>query len=206
MTAATEQESGLARRLNGLRRELRERDEAQLERNTGARLVNGRFLLKLWGAAVEVAAPAYVATWSDEGDLCDPLSQAMIAYYFHTSDGSPLTQELISFSELPDGQFYTAAFQGYTGQKLRQHFGDDIGAFADAARRAGGTPTAIADAGFAFAALPRVRVAAVCWLGDEDFPSSYRILFDSSIRHHLPTDACAILGSMLTGRLIESKA
>ncbi|MFN2105113.1 MAG: DUF3786 domain-containing protein [Candidatus Promineifilaceae bacterium] len=47
-------------------------------------------------------------------------------------------------------------------------------------------------------------MAAVCWLGDEDFPTSYRILFDRSIEHHLPTDACAILGSMLTTRLTKA--
>jgi hypothetical protein len=45
-------------------------------------------------------------------------------------------------------------------------------------------------------------VAIVCWLGDEDFPTSFRFLFDDSIRHHLPTDACAILGNMLTRKLL----
>jgi hypothetical protein len=41
----------------------------------------------------------------------------------------------------------------------------------------------------------------VTWEGDEDFPSTYQILFDAAVSHHLPTDACAILGSILTHRL-----
>ena len=42
------------------------------------------------------------------------------------------------------------------------------------------------------------------WLGDEDFPSSCKILFDESASHYLPIDGCAILGSMLVRRLLHS--
>jgi hypothetical protein len=39
------------------------------------------------------------------------------------------------------------------------------------------------------------------WLGDEDFPSSCKILFDSSATHYMPIDGCAIAGSMLAKKL-----
>jgi hypothetical protein len=44
---------------------------------------------------------------------------------------------------------------------------------------------------------------AVYWKGDDEFPPSYKILFEDIADEHLPTDACAILGSMLTGKLIS---
>jgi hypothetical protein len=68
--------------------------------------------------------------------------------------------------------------------------------------RLGGVTEDFADVSFRFQALPYVPVLAVCWQGDEDFPSSYQLLFDAHTPSHLPTDGCAILGSMLTRRLI----
>jgi len=56
-----------------------------------------------------------------------------------------------------------------------------------------------------FQALPRVPLMLTYWLGDEDFPSSCKVLFDESASHYFPIDACAILGSMLTGRVIRAK-
>jgi hypothetical protein len=49
-----------------------------------------------------------------------------------------------------------------------------------------------------------VSLMVVCWLGDEDFLTSYRILFDAAANHHLSTDACAVVGSTLTRRLLQA--
>jgi hypothetical protein len=115
----------------------------------------------------------------------------------------------IAFSELPDGRFYNQAFQGYTGRELVKTFGNDLDAFEGAASKAGGEkrfPMAgapLGDSAFAYHALPRVPLMVVYWLGDEDFPPNSQILFDAAVSHHIPTDACAILGSTLTRRLLK---
>ncbi len=195
------QESGLDRRVANLRQEILQRDKSALAQRTGAVRSNGGFLLTVWNRFVAIDGRDFSAADRESGQFCDPLTQAMLAYYFYTSDGYPAADEWIAFRDLPDGYFYASAFQGYTGNKLAQVFGDDIAAFTRAAESLDGRPLAIGDAAYSFQAVPRIPVAGVCWLGDEDFPTSYRILFDRSIEHHLPTDACAILGSMLTSRL-----
>ena len=77
-----------------------------------------------------------------------------------------------------------------------------------ASARAGGRmpklDKVLGDRAFFFRVLPKVSLLAVCWLGDEDFPSSYNILFDAAVSHHLSTDACAIVGGTLTRRLIKN--
>jgi hypothetical protein len=198
------QESGLDRRVADLRQEILQRDRAALAQRTGAVRDNGGFLLAVWNRCIAINGQDFIAVDRESGQSCDPLTQAMLAYYFYTSDGYPAADEWIAFRDLPDGQFYNSAFQGYTGNKLAQVFGDDIAAFTRAARSLDGRRLAFGDAAYSFQAVPRIHVAAVCWLGDEDFPTSYRILFDRSIEHHLPTDACAILGSMLTTRLTKA--
>jgi len=195
-------EHGLPRRIAELRQEIRQRDPVLLANCTGAKWENGRFQLPFWGTAVSLSWPECVA-YDRSGQELDMMSQAQLAYYFHTANGVPLAGRWIAFNELPDGQFYTTAFQGYTGQKLVQAFGEDVETFAELAVRLGGQPEVLGDAAYRFAVFPHVALLIVVWLGDEDFPTAYKLLFDAHSQYHLPTDACAILGSILTGKLIH---
>jgi hypothetical protein len=199
----------LARRVDELRDELRERDPFLLAANTGAAFQEkgpnrGEFRLPLWGQEVALTWPDLVGRDGEKGEPLPIFIQAQLAYYFHASDGTPPSGTWIAFTDLPDGQFYTQAFQGYTGQELVKAFGNDLDAFIRVAQKLGGQRDAIGDAAFAFGVLPKVALLAVAWQGDEDFPPSYRVLFDTAVSHHLSTDACAILGSTLTRRLIQS--
>jgi hypothetical protein len=86
--------------------------------------------------------------------------------------------------------------------RLAQAFNGDLENFRAAAARLKGSRLTFGDASFEFMALPRVLVAAVYWLGDEDFPPNASILFDAAASHYLPTDAVGALGSQLVTRLI----
>ena len=159
-----------------------------------------------WGQETLLSFPELVARQSETGpDL--PLSdQALLLYYFATANGSPLAQRWVSFSELPDGRFYNQAFKGYTGRELARTYGENLQALSLAARRLGaGLPggAPVGDRSFLFRPLPRVPLLLVFWQGDEEFPSSFQILFDASASHYLPTAVCAVLGSMLARRLIS---
>lgn len=166
---------------------------------------HGRFSLPLWGRTVVVTYPEYEIFVGPEEKPGTPLDTAFTLYYLATADGAPLEDRWVAFSELPDGRFYNQAFQGYTGNELRRSFGDDQAAFEAAAGALGGARLSLGDAAFTFQALPRVPVTVIFWRGDEDFPSSYQLLFDASVSHYLPTDACAVLGSVLTHMLIKAR-
>lgn len=125
-------------------------------------------------------------------------------YNLVTSDGTPLSEHWVSFADLPDGRMYHPAFQGYSGNEIVKRFGFELDAFREVCAKAGGKFVEIGSASFVFRALPCVPLLANYWLGDEDFPSSCRILIDEYACHYLPIDACAILGSMLAQKLIRS--
>jgi hypothetical protein len=105
-----------------------------------------------------------------------------------------------STADLPDG--YNAAFQGYSGDEVVKRFGLKLDSFGSACLLAGGREVEIGNRSFFFQALPRVPLIVTYWLGDDDFPSSCKILFDEIACHYLPSDACAIVGRMLTRRLL----
>jgi len=202
----------LLERIADLQTELRQSDPSALAERTGADFLlkepgTGEFQLRFWHRPVILTFPSLEARDLHSGEPLPSGMLALLLYYFSMSDGTPAAGRWISFSELPDGRFYNQAFQGYTGKALARKFENNLEAFCDAAKKLGGhrlpEEQGLGDAAFAFQVLPNVSLSAVYWCGDEDFPASCNILFDASVSHHLSTDGCAILGSILTQRLIK---
>jgi hypothetical protein len=194
----------LWQRLEELRTLLRGTDPVRLAARAGATLRPNALELPVWARAAEVGLNDFNARDCTTGLLLDPLTQVMVAYHLHTADGVLPAGRWIAFSELPDGLFYAQAFQTYSGHKLAQRFGNDEPAFARAAITAGGRAVTFGDRAYTFRVFPCVSLLVACWWGDEELSASFRILFDANASHHLPTDACAVLGSVLTRRLLRA--
>ena len=203
-----EDQAPLERRADQLRDELLNADYHQLAYLTDTKFEEGQmnkrgiFRFQLWNKPVLLSCEDFIARDQDSNKPLPPIHQATILYYFHSSKASPPAENWISFSELADGQFYNAAFQGYTSKKLLQYFDVNYELFEERCLGICGDRTTFGDGAYRFQILPRVAVLAVYWRGDEEFPPSYKILFEDRADYHLPTDVCAILASMLTGKLI----
>jgi len=199
----------LGRRLAELRSLLIDNDPTLLASRSGVTyqpvdVGRGEFHIQFWDRQMVFTFPGLIAHDIQSGDQLGENLQALLLYYLVTCDGTPASGQWISFSELPDGRFYNQAYQGYTGGKLAQVFRNDLETFCKVSENLGGKRVyLLGDAAYKFQVLPFVSLLAVTWEGDEDFNSSYQILFDASVSHQLPTDACAIIGSSLTGRLIK---
>ncbi len=197
------------RRIAALRESLARKDAYILVQNTGTTYESvdqnqGRFHLSYWHKPVYLEYPDGVAFDAEKREALTPIHQALLLYYFNTANGVKLSSKWVSFSELPEGRFYVQAFQGYTGEVLAHYFKDDKGRFEAAAQRLHGERMQLGSLAFMFQILPLVPLLVIFWQGDEDFPSKYQILFDASARHYLPLDGYAILGSMLTQKLIHA--
>ncbi|HEX7975458.1 MAG TPA: DUF3786 domain-containing protein [Anaerolineales bacterium] len=208
---ASPDSSHFERRVAELRAALSSADPIRLAESTGARYQIGPgsqncFHLPFFGQEVRVSFPEFIAVDPESGKPEPVFDQALLAYYFYTADGTYLAGRWVSFGELPGGRFYNQAYQGYSGQELSRNFGDDWAGFQTAAQSLGGLPLLLGDGAFTFQSLPRVPLLAVFWQGDEDFPSSYQILFDASATHYLPVDVCAILGGRLARKLISARS
>ena len=204
-----------AKHVASLRTSLKDSNPQLLASNTGSvyQQLNGDhgvFHLFVWDQSFDLSYPEFIARDLRTGQELPLITQALVLYYFSIADGTIPEQGWIAFSELPDGRFYNQAFQGYTGRKLESTFHNDFQEFERVALVLGGiamksSPNMPGDCAFAVQALPRVPLLVAAWQGDEDFPSSFQILFDASVSHYLSTDSCAILGSMLTRKLISKK-
>lgn len=200
----------LGPRMDELRSLLEKTASSVLADRTGSDLAGNELNLHLLGKPVCLASPGFVPLDSATRKPLRPDQEMLLLVYFSTADGAPVSGQWVSFADLPGGRFYNQAFQGYTGHELSKAFGSGKIAFERAASSLDGRPYPLGDAAFIFHALPRVALLVIFWQGEDgedtiDFPPSFQILFDSSASHYLPTDACAVLGSTLTRRLIAAR-
>ena len=197
----------LGNRLDELRSQLADQDPEQLAKRTGTTYhpldqSSGEFHLTLWDRQLVVKFPQLLVHDQQTREEISGISLATVLYYFATCDGTKPSGQWVSFSELPDGRFYNQAYQGYTGGKLAQMFGNNFDLLCQVAEKVNGKRVyLLGDAAYEFYVLPLVNLLLVTWQGDEDFNATYQVLFDAAVSHHLPTDACAIIGSNLTHKL-----
>ena len=147
------------------------------------------------GSVTAAGAPVHVAV------------AILVLHYLLRADGTPPAGEWLAFRELPDGMFSATSFAPRAEAPLAQAFGADsssgLDAFRGAAVASGGLPLDLADAAFAFQALPRLALAVLVWAGDDEFPAQASVVFDAAAGHYLPAEDLAGLGGLLARRLIS---
>lgn len=193
------------------RKQLMARDPLLVVQTSGAQWQStgadsGTLSLRFFGDLLRVRVPEYTVIPPDDRAV-SPMIEALVIAYLLRADGVPRAGEWIAFRELPDGMFYHRAFTGYTGQKLAGVFGTDLEAFKRGAASVGGTTlSAVGDAAYEFHVLPKLWLAVIYWLGDEEdgFPSQARVLFDRAAGHYMISDGLAIIGSQLVRRVIAA--
>lgn len=165
---------------------------------------SGVFELPFFGTLLKVEWPSGVVRHPGDPTEIDIASRLLLLHYLVTTDGAAIAAKWIAFRNLPGGLGYEPAFRRRANQRVVQRFGTDLGGFETAARLLGGEPLRFGDASFLFRTLPRVWLAVVLHLADDEFPADASVLFDGAASHHLPTEDLAVLGGMLVNRLIKS--
>jgi hypothetical protein len=205
----------LAEQVAATQERLRQIDPARLAQRSGGVLgEDGALWLEFWGEPYRVPFPGLTVrrAYTDEapaaGRSVSALDQALLLAYLATADGAMPSGRYISYRDLPDGMFYAQAFRGYAEMRLVRELERQggIDAFRWGAERIGGAPLDVGSAGYSFQVLSRIRLAAVYWLGDEDFPSQASILFEDTATHYMSTDGLAVLGSHLVNAIVNESA
>jgi hypothetical protein len=199
-------EASMEGRLEELRLALRREAQAPLAARCGAELVEGGLRLVCWGTPLRISWPGLEAYDLQQGKQCGVIDTAVLMYYLKCADGASLADRWVAFHELPGGAFYHQAFQSYAGDRLAKALAADPDAFHRAARQLGGLRLAgLSEYAYSFQPLPRLRLAAIFWPGDEEIPGRGAVLFDAASLHYMVLDGLAILGSRLVGRLLKAR-
>ncbi|HVJ47789.1 DUF3786 domain-containing protein [Desulfitobacterium sp.] len=131
-----------------------------------------------------------------EGEL--PIfAQILILHYLANPVQTNVSGQFISYKELPGGGIYIQPFTNRAIRPMVQFFGEQPERILDIGKRVDGLPVKLGDAAVTLKVFPKVPVTLVLWGGDEEFPASGNILFDSSASEFLSTEDYAVLANFV---------
>jgi len=126
----------------------------------------------------------------------------LILHYFIQAKGTPLTNNLITYKEIPQGVAYYPTFVKRAIKPLLNHFGREPQQLVAFAGRLGGRKADYGDVAVTINAFGRVPITIVLWRGDEEFAPEGSILFDNTISDYLSSEDIVVLCETISWRLV----
>ena len=165
-----------------------------------------QFLFNLFGRPAVLEFPDFKGYFSKEKKEIPPYVLAIVLYHLAQGDDAPLASKWISYADLPGGRSYVKAFKGYTSNLLQKHFKNDLKKITESAKALKLKRVDIdADAAYLIDVLPKVPIAFIYRLGDDEFEPVADFLFDANAALYLPSDCYAVTCAWLTGSIINKK-
>ena len=165
---------------------------------SGTDFAGGKFQIKFFDRIFLISHPDGRIEEA-ESDVTPPQwLHVLLLHYLIQADGTPVADEWIVYRQLPGAGFFERRFVDMAINPLTKAFGNDIEGFKRGGLALGGTPiTRTGDAAFRFLALPKIPMACILYLGDEEVQPFVNVLFDASASAYLPTEDLSLLGTYL---------
>jgi len=165
---------------------------------SGTDFDNGKFRVKFFNRTFLISHPDGEVEEPGNNEAYPGWLRITLMHYLTQADGTPVTDQWITYRQLPGAGLFEQRFMNMAIIPLTKAFGDDIEGFKRGGLALGGEPiTRTGDAAFRFLALPKIPMACILYLGDEEVQSSVNVLFDAAAFAYLPTEDLSLLGTYL---------
>lgn len=163
-----------------------------------------RFTVPCLGQKYGISYPAGHVTVNNDQSEAPLITAILLLHYLSHSTGTALSQNWISYKDLPGGSLYLEPFKKRAVIPFAKKFGGSPDNFILAAEKLGGEKAQHGDLSYIIPALPRVPLLYILWQGDEEFPPNATILFDGCADSYLHTEDYAILAGMTVGAMLSA--
>lgn len=184
-----------------IRRTLRAKDPEEIAKKSGAQFREGEISVKLFDEQFLVKIPEFEV--NQPSDSNEEHLKGLVLNYLSLAGYTSGAGEWIAFREIPHGDFYSSNFKKNTETQLTRNFQNDRKKFERVAEKLGGEGIDIGDAGFAFQALPRFKIALVFWSGGDEFQDKINVLFEEPAVECLTTEGLSLVGKEFCNRFIQ---
>jgi len=127
----------------------------------------------------------------------------LILHYLTQAKGTPLSNQVITYKELPEGSAYFPTFYQRTIKPLVNYFGNEPHRLLEMAKILAGHEADYGDTAVTINVLRRVPITLVLWKGDDEFAPEGNVLFDRTISDYLPAEDIIVLCETTVRRLIK---
>jgi hypothetical protein len=129
--------------------------------------------------------------------------QVLVLHYLMGARGKKPTGAMITYREIPSGEFYYPAFKKRAIDSFVRAFGNKESAFEKAAQAMGGIRQGdLSGVAYRFLAFPHVPIMLQLHPADDEFPAEGTVLFDETISQCFSLEDVAWLAGMVVYRLI----
>ena len=160
-------------------------------------------ILEYLNQLYQITLPDIDVSLVDSEEEMPMRDKILILHYFTQAKGTPITNKIIAFRELPEGANYFPTFSKRAIKPLLDHFGREPERLIDAAEKLGGHRVDYGDVAIAIKAFSYVPITLVLWRGDEEFAPEGSALFDSTISDYLSTYDITVLCETISWKLVK---
>ena len=159
-------------------------------------------ILEYLNQSYQIVFPDIDISLIDSEEEVPMRDKILILHYFTQAKGTPITNKIIAFRELPEGANYFPTFSKRAIKPFLDHFGREPERLIGAAKKLGGHKVDYGDVAVTINAFSYVPITLVLWQGDKEFNPEGNILFDSTIADYLPTEDINVLCETISWRLV----
>jgi hypothetical protein len=164
---------------------------------------NGKILIRLFGKDARFYESNHDLIYSDTRESAKTNHHILFLHYLLCDIPINPANQLITFRQIPGGQFYWSSFIAKTIKPLVNFIGNDIEKLKNKLSKFDWKPENIGDFSARIHALGKIHVLLIYHVGDEEFPASADILFDSSILRVYKAEDVSVLSSEICLGIIK---
>ncbi len=170
---------------------------------TGATQETNGVTLNFIHRGYRIRWPEIAFSFTDSDAEVPLKDRVLILHYLATAKGTPVSGEVITYRDVPDGLGYYDVFQKRAIRPWLNRFAVQPEGFIKAGEALGGSPGEFGDASVRVTAFERVPVTLVLWCGDDEFPAEGGVLFDTSVVDYLSAYAITELCEVIAWSLVR---
>jgi len=161
-------------------------------------------IIEYLNRSYQITLPDIGISLKDSEEEVPLRDKILILHYLTQAKGTPTSNKVIAYKELPEGASYFPTFSKRAIKPLVDHFGNEPHRLVDVAGILGGYKADYGDAAVTINAFSRVPITLVLWRGDEEFAPQANIIFDSTISDYLTTEDINVLCETIAWRLVKT--
>lgn len=144
------------------------------------------------------------ASSDNDENAVDFNTTLVCVHYLISAQDVPIAREYVTETQITDGEFFFKGPHAVPSWRVEKKLGHDAETFLEKGKRIGGTPIDFGDVGLELLVLPRIRIAYILWVADDEFPARSQILFDASAEKHFALDVVWAMCNLVTERLLKA--
>ena len=160
-------------------------------------------ILEYLNQSYQIVFPDIDISLIDSEEEVPMRDKILIVHYLTQAKGTPVTNKIIAFRELPEGANYFPTFSKRAIKPLLDHFGKEPERLIDATEKLGGHKVNYGDVAVTINAFSYIPITLVLWQGNKEFAPEGSILFDSTVSDYLSTDDITVLCETISWKLVK---